>query len=103
MSNLGLSDWMFISAIFSFVEFHEVLSDLFSGLSRLWCISLLLSHILCFARPPLFLLKFHFNLRFFILLHTSVLILVVCALCFKLSRSALEYFTLVSSLWNLAF
>ena len=36
MSNLGLSDCIFVSAMLSFVEFNKVLSDLLSGLSRFW-------------------------------------------------------------------
>ena len=36
MSNLSLSNCIFVSAMLNFVEFHKVLSDLLSGLSRFW-------------------------------------------------------------------
>ena len=36
ISSLGLRDCMLTSAMFSLVEFQKILSDLFSGLNKLW-------------------------------------------------------------------
>ena len=82
--NLGLVDCIFVSAMLSFVKFHEVLFYLLSGLSRFWWIPLLLSHVLQHVCLPLFLLKFCFILRFCIWLHMPVSILVAFALGLRL-------------------
>ena len=92
MSSFGLRDCMFTSAILSLIGFLKVLSDLSIGHSKLWCIPVLESHILCPSPfPPLFLLKVLSMFRFFICLHISMSILVVCALNLRFSRWAFVY------------
>ena len=100
MSNLGMSDYMFISAMLSFFEFHMVLSDLLSSLSKFWWTPLLLSQVLWHICPPLFLLKFHFIFKCFTWLHVSVPILVICALVLRFSNSGFEYLIFAFSFWD---